>query len=223
MNWADNTTSALLGQHDFPVLSQMTGRNGWMELFLTIESVESAIASFFLATLCEFCEEYLQLLLNAARFKRPLDWGASSLDSCDSLWKNAPNSVFVCGTPWNTMEHLGSGKCSCLLTMCCGIPDDENHVGLKVDVPVPQFFRKFRFSPESKHLKTIYKRTCWPERRSAPWDCMRLAAWPALCVMALGFLLTLSGLQLICDICFDSVEHVSKTRAEEKIPVLKLG
>lgn len=44
-----------------------------MELFLTIESVESAIAFFFLATLCEFCEEYLQLLLNAARFKRPLD------------------------------------------------------------------------------------------------------------------------------------------------------
>ena len=180
-----------------------------------------------------FPPSQVQLLLNAARFKWPLDWGASSLDSCDSLWKNAPNSVFVCGTPWNTMEHhgtpwntmehLGSGKCSCLLTMCCGIPDDENHVGLKVDVAVPQFFRKFRSVQSPNIWKPSTNRHCWPERRSAPWDCMRLAAWPALCVMALGFFLTLSGLQLICDICFDSVEHVSKTRAEEKIPVLKLG
>lgn len=128
------------------------------------------------------------------------------------------------------MEHLGSGKCSCLLTMCCGIPDDENHVGLKVDVPVPQFFRiipslqanfvQSRVQTSENHLQTAT--LCWPERRS-PWDCMRLAAWPALCVMALGFFFTLSGLQLICDICFDSVEHVSKTRAEEKTPVLKLG
>ena len=83
-------------------------RTEWLDGIILDNWIRWIRNCFFLATLCEFCEEYLQLLLNAARFKRPLDWGASSLDSCDSLWKNAPNSVFVCGTPWNTMEHHGT-------------------------------------------------------------------------------------------------------------------